>query len=116
LCMLICIFDTGHMTMSLSVNTGISEEELAESAPLARALVLQRLEMVWRSCEPHINGDAGKPDPRFVEAGIRVLDRLMRLYRLDSPQAPAQAAVEHVDAVALVESGLLALEEKLGSS
>ena len=101
------------MTMSLRVDTGISEEELAESAPLARALVLQRLEMIWRSCQPHIDGEAGRPDPRYVEAGIRVLDRLMRLYRLDAPQAAPVAAVAHVDAVALVESGLLALEEKL---
>lgn len=101
--------------MSLSVNTGISEEELADSAPLCRALVLQRLEMIWRSCEPHINGDAGKPDPRYVEAGIRVLDRLMRLYRLDAPQQAAVEPVTALDAAAEVERGLLALEQKLSA-
>lgn len=101
------------MTLSLSVNTGIGEEELADSAPLARALVLQRLEMTWRACEPHINGDAGKPDPRYLEAGIRVLDRIMRLYRLDLPQVAPPAALGHVDQVEMIEAALLKLESKL---
>ena len=71
--------------MELSKVAGIGEEQLHESAPLVRALVVQRLEMMWRACEPHIDASAGKPDPRFIEAGIRVVDRLTKLYRLDDP-------------------------------
>jgi len=69
---------------------GIGDEQVAESAPMVRALVVQRLEMIWRACEPHIMPPPPetefdlprKPDPRFVEAGIRVNDRLIALYGL----------------------------------
>jgi hypothetical protein len=65
---------------------GIREEDVAASAPMVRALLVQRLEQIWSQCEPHVTGEL-KPDPRFIEAGIRVLDRLAKLYRLDL-QAP----------------------------
>ena len=67
---------------------GIDEKHVAESAPMVRALVVQRLEQVWRACEPHINVsqedlDLGfRRDPRYIEAGIRVLDRLASIYGL----------------------------------
>jgi hypothetical protein len=69
---------------------GIDDEQVAESAPMVRALVVSRLEMIWRACEPHIMppppeteyDQPRKPDPRFVEAGIRVNDRLIALYGL----------------------------------
>lgn len=67
---------------------GIREEDVAASAPMVRALLVQRLEQIWSQCEPHVTG-ATKPDPRFIEAGIRVLDRLARLYRLDIQAAPS---------------------------
>lgn len=66
----------------------ISEEQVADAAPGVRALVVQRLEQVWRACEPHINPraedlDLGfRRDPRYIEAGIRVLDRLTAIYGL----------------------------------
>jgi len=71
---------------------GIDDQDVTESAPMVRALVVQRLEMIWRACEPHIlppPDEAGlvrRPDPRFVEAGIRVNDRLIQLYGLLRPQ------------------------------
>jgi hypothetical protein len=67
---------------------GIGEEEVTGSAPMVRALLVQRLEQIWSVCQPHVDGTV-KPDPRFMEAGIRVLDRLARLYRLDSPLTAA---------------------------
>lgn len=93
---------------------GIGDEQVAESAPLVRALVVQRLEQIWSACEPHITGDAGKPDPRFIEAGIRVTDRLARLYRLDDP-VPSQDAGEgdRVPMVDLVTRGLAELEARM---
>lgn len=70
---------------------GIAEEQVAESAPMVRAIVVQRLEQVWRACEPHINPDEAalelgfRRDPRYIEAGIRVLDRLTAIYGLLKP-------------------------------
>lgn len=93
---------------------GIGDEQVAESAPLVRALVVQRLERMWSTVEPHVDGTAGKPDPRFLEAGIRITDRLIRLYRLDLP-VPSQDAGEgdRVPMIDLVQRGLAELEQRL---
>lgn len=79
--------------MELTPGAGIGDEQVVQSQPFVRALAVQRLEMIWRTCEPHVNvplDEDGHPlykaDPRFVEAAIRVLDRLARWYRLDHPQ------------------------------
>jgi hypothetical protein len=88
----LCHEDLEHMTGEIVPGeAGISEEHVAEAAPRVRALVVQRLEMVWRACEPHINPsqldlDEGfRRDPRYIEAGIRVLDRLTSIYGLTKP-------------------------------
>lgn len=95
-----------------STEYGIGEEQVTGSAPMVRALLVQRLEQIWSVCEPHATG-AVKADPRFIEAGIRVLDRLARLYRLDLPltaagkvdQDPLQTALQAaVDQVAVMEA------------
>lgn len=77
-----------------SGQAGIRDEDVAASVPFVRALVVQRLEQAWRACDPHIqvqvNPDTGlvmRPDPRFIEAGLRILDRLSSLYRLNTPQS-----------------------------
>lgn len=98
LCMLICIF-TGGMDSNLVPGTaGITDENVTQSAPMVRALVVERLEKIWRACEPHIlppppaPGEErlpSRPDPRFVEAGIKVNDRLIALYGLLKPQTAA---------------------------
>lgn len=83
--------------LQLSPDAGIGEEQVSASAPFVRALAVQRLEMIWRACEPHINLSPDdlelghRPDPRFVEAGIRVIDRLSGLYGLLKPIAPASS-------------------------
>jgi hypothetical protein len=93
---------------------GIADEQVAESAPLVRALVVERLEKIWRTCEPWITGTAGKPDPRFVEAGIRVCDRLTRLYRLDDPvPGSEQPDGELIPKAELVLAGLRELEARM---
>lgn len=75
---------------------GISDDQVSEAAPMVRALVVSRLEKIWRACEPHIllpDPEPGepvrKPDPRFIEAGIRVNDRLIALYGLLKPATAA---------------------------
>lgn len=85
--MLICIFPE-CMTQLQSTEYGIGEEQVASSAPMVRALLVQRLEQIWAQCQPHVDGSV-KPDPRFIEAGIRVLDRLAKLYRLEAPLTSA---------------------------
>jgi hypothetical protein len=93
---------------------GIGDEQVAESAPLVRALVVERLEKMWRTCEPQILGTAGKPDPRFIEAGIRITDRLMRLYRLDAPAPhPDAGEGDRVPMIDLVTRGLAELEARM---
>lgn len=81
------------MTDLIPGTAGISDDQVSESAPMVRALVVSRLEKIWRACEPHIllpDPEPGepvrKPDPRFIEAGIRVNDRLIALYGLLKPQ------------------------------
>ena len=116
--MSICMF---AVAMNLPIGSGISEEQLGESAPLVRALAVQRYEMIWRACQPHIDipaehVDQGrKPDPRFVEAGIRVTDRLVALYQLLKPQhqMAEPEAVSRQDQRDLVRGKLLELEQKV---
>lgn len=81
------------MTDLIPGTAGISDDQVSEAAPMVRALVVSRLEKIWRACEPHIllpDPEPGepprKPDPRFIEAGIRVNDRLIALYGLLKPQ------------------------------
>lgn len=93
---------------------GINDEQVAEAAPMVRAMVVQRLEMIWRACEPHIDPPADelgprKPDPRFVEAGIRVTDRLIALYGLLKPATTAED--EQVTPVGQVEAAMERLAE-----
>jgi len=99
----------------------INEEQVAEAAPGVRALVVQRLEQVWRACEPHINPsqddlDLGfRRDPRYIEAGIRVLDRLTAIYGLLKPnqvQADPDAG-SSVDQRAAVSRFVEELEQRI---
>lgn len=93
---------------------GIGEEEVAGSAPMVRALLVQRLEQIWATCAPHVSGEV-KPDPRFIEAGIRVLDRLERLYRLSSvlPATNSPSSGGSGELVAAAEDQLAALEARM---
>lgn len=88
LCMFICMFAQRGKIMNDMVHgpREIRDEDLTDSAPRVRALIVQRLEQVWRAVEPHVTADPDvRPDVRFIEAGIRCLDRLMVVYRLKEP-------------------------------
>lgn len=93
----------------------IRDEDVAASQGAVRALVAARLEQIWAACQPHITGEAGKPDPRFIEAGIRVTDRLSKLYRLDTPQQQGgeDDAEQKVDARILAMNAVAALEARI---
>lgn len=93
---------------------GIRDEDIHDAAPMVRALVVERYEQIWSTCQPHVTGGVPRPDPRFVEAGIRVLDRLVKLYRLDQPVPGAELAQSELVAKAdLVLAGLLELEARM---
>ncbi len=93
----------------------ISEEQLSESAARVRYLVAERLERIWAQCEPYMGSEEGKPDPRFVEAGIRVLDRLSKLYRLDRPVAGDNPpdSEQRVSLREVVRAQILELEQRM---
>ena len=107
--------------MNLPIEAGISEEQVASSAPLVRALAVQRLEQMWRAVEPNINlpqerlDEGARPDPRYIEAGIRVTDRLVALYQLLKPQHQMSEpdAVSRQDQRELVRQRLAELEQKV---
>lgn len=105
------------MTMS-PLPPGISEEEVGRQAAIVRGLVVQRLEQIWRTVAPHVDGtvleDGFRPDPRFIEAGIRVLDRLSKLYRLDQPSRDTDSVdTITVDPAELVANQLRELETRV---
>lgn len=102
---------TGELDLT---GRGIGDTEIHDSAPLVRALLVQRLEQLWRSLEPYVDGELSKPDPRFLEAGIRVLDRLERIYRLTQPVPQSQENQGDLIPVAeLVQQELAALEARI---
>lgn len=105
----------------IPAGAGIGDEQITESQPLVRALAVQRLEMIWRACEPMIHPpiteDGGfmyKPDPRFVEAGMRCVRDLAQLYRLHAPTTSMSEpdAISRVDQRELVRAQLAELEAR----
>lgn len=118
--MLICIFGLGILAAVTGElepgKAGIDEEQVAASAPMVRALIVQRLEQVWRACDPHINPtqdqlEAGfRRDPRYIEAGLRVLDRLGQIY-LRLPRGNPDPMGDGADELlAAQEKAMLALD------
>jgi len=119
--MLICIFAPGIFASMSELQTpiGIADEHLAASAPYVRALLVTRLEQIWAACQPYIlgvdeQGTRLRPDPRFVESGLRCCDRLASLYRLDKPVAGATEALAGTrDPKELVLAALEELEARM---
>ena len=112
----VCHRDTGVVDGDLDLHgRGIGDAEIHDSAPLVRALVVQRAEKLWRSVEPYCDGELSKPDPRFIEAGIRLLDRLAKVYRLDQPVPSSEGSQGDLIPVSqLVLKQLEELEQRQG--
>lgn len=104
--------------LPLPSGVGIGDDHVTASAPLVRALVVQRLELMWRTCEPFITTEHGKPDPRYIEAGIRITDRLTKLYRLDqgAPGTSEPGGETTVDDRTLLEGKVAELEARIKGS
>lgn len=98
----------------------ISEDQLTEDAPRVRALIIQRLELMWNRCEQRIRDDMDgtRPiDPRFLEIGLRAVKDLALHYRLGKAPVPVEEeedpSIQAVDRGALVLSYLESVETRI---
>lgn len=98
----------------------ITDEDLANSAPTVRALLVGRLEEMWRPVARHLE-DAHQglapADPRMLEIGLRIVKEESLLYRLARPPVVSEQDEDPigagVDRRALVEGALVEIEKKL---
>jgi hypothetical protein len=99
----------------------LDEDMLAEVAPYVRAEVFRRLERLWNALEPYVDGSKGedgvvrRPDPRLMDAAVRVLWQLGRLARLDAPsRKPDEIPAAGPDVLEVVARSLAELEARMG--
>lgn len=96
----------------------ITDEDLASSKAAVRALVVARLEQLWRPISDHLKKVSDfPPDPRLLEIGLRITKDLSLMYQLQRPvKEPEEEETEEigggVDRRALVEQTLVELEAK----
>lgn len=107
------------MELQKSVRPILDESGISQDAPYIRAMVINRLELIWKACLPHIDGSReesgfGVSTP-MVETALRVTRELARMYRLDAPVAGAESQVAgtRTDVRALVSGQLDAIEARL---
>ncbi len=98
----------------------ISEEQLAQDAPRVRALLIQRLELVWARVEQRIRDDIDghrSIDPRYLEIGLRALKDEAIHYRLAKVPAPVEEeedpTIQAIDRGALVLDYLEGVEARI---
>lgn len=98
----------------------LTDEQVREQGPAIRGQLIQRLERLWQLIEAEIErGELEQhQDPRFLDLGLRTLDRIAKLYRLlDAPKAVPEEAED--DAMVslrqrqMVEQQLRELEQKI---
>jgi hypothetical protein len=80
----------------------LGSEDLREQRSGNRAIIANRLEMIWGACAPHVTGvdEKGQPvlvDFRYVDLAARVLDRLGRVLQVDREDPPAPPGPEVVE-------------------
>lgn len=95
----------------------LDEAGIAAQQAAARGQLLARLERLFRLAEDNVEGlDGEKPDPRWAELAVRILDREAKLYRLDrpEPEAPPEPVDEAQD-TARVRLLVLAQVDELAS-
>lgn len=100
----------------------ITDEDLIRSAPTVRALLVGRLEAMWRPIEAalQVAQDPALPvDPRLLEIGIRVVEKEAALYGITRPrpvapeEEPELGLDPAVDRRAMVEGRLAEIEKRL---
>jgi hypothetical protein len=98
----------------------LTDDQVREQQPMVRGQLITRLEWLWKITEAEIErGELEqRQDPRFMELGLRTLDRIMKLYRmLDAPKTaveePEEETVVSLRARQQVEQQVRELEAKL---
>jgi hypothetical protein len=89
----------------------ITEEQVTEDSARVRALLVQRLELVWNPIETRIRADmdGSRPvDPRFLEIGLRTCKDLALLYRLSKIPTPVEE--EDDPTIQVIDRGALVLD------
>lgn len=66
---------------AVRLSAALDDSALAEQRPAARALLVTRLEALNRLCDEEMEG--GKDLVRWGELKLRIVDRLMKLYKVD---------------------------------
>lgn len=102
----------------------LSEEEILKQAPGVRGQLLRRLETIWAYCEDEIEVSKleQRSDPRFADLGLRTLDRIAKLYRLDKAPVTVEEEPEEVSEIeqartrAMVLHQLQELESRVNGS
>lgn len=102
----------------------LSDEDLQKQGPGVRGQLLRRLETIWEYCEDEIEASKleQRSDPRFAELGLRTIDRIAKLYRLDKVPAAVAEEPEEVSVLEVARSremvlrSLAELESRVSSS
>lgn len=97
----------------------ITDEDLIKAGPTVRALLVGRLEALYRPVQRHVEeveAGLGMADPRMLEFGRQTIKDMATLYRLARPpvaqEQEADPLGEGVDRRALVEGKLMEIEKK----
>lgn len=64
----------------------LTDAQVAKASSLVRGLVAQRLELLWQQVERAVleaQEEGDRVDPRLIQQGVGVLDRMARVWRLD---------------------------------
>lgn len=62
----------------------LTEADIVAQQPAARGKLLARLEELYTWCEDGMAAGE-RPDPRFAELAVRIIDREAKIFRIDRP-------------------------------
>lgn len=92
----------------------LTEADLVIQQPGVRAKLLVRLEDLYAWCEDGMAAGE-RPDPRFAELAVRILDREAKIFRLDRPPQETGDEVDERTDVMNQRAIAMAQLEALGS-
>lgn len=83
-----------------SLPAALDDETLALHRPMVRGQLVGYLRGLWQYSSEEL--ESGKDHVRWAELQLRIIDRLMKLYRLEvqaAPEAPEATAGEEQDRI-----------------
>lgn len=90
------VVNTRVMTINQSaIARELTDIMIAEQRGAARGVIAARLEELYAYARSYMGEDAdGKPDVRFAELMLRILDRMIKVHRIDERDLPGQEEPE----------------------